>query len=148
MKNILYISISVIAVITAILLLIATSEQNSTISNKISEIVGLKSNNLLTNADFKEGLKGWRRDENVTLQETNGTKYVCINNVGKGQARFWQNINVISGKTYRLSFKVTSPHDGAFTILRNVKTGQETYNWCNGINNNQKFVWTIKSNST
>ena len=148
MKKILYISISIVAIIIAISLLIATSEQDNAFLEKISEIVGLKSNNLLTNADFKEGLKGWRRDENVTLQETNGTKYVCINNVGKGQARIWQNINVVSGKTYRLSFKVTSPHDGAFTILRNVKTGKETYNWCNGINNNQKYVLTIKSKST
>ena len=58
-------------------------------------------------------------------------------------SRIWQNINVVSGENYRLTFKITGPKEGAFVILRNIKTGKEKYKWCNGANEDKEYIWDI-----
>lgn len=98
----------------------------------------------MVNADFKDGLKGWEYHEGISVITSNPFNYVCIENDSKKQVRIWQSINVISGKTYRLTFNLTGPDKGAFAIYRNAKSGKEQYVWCSGKNNQKYYSLDVK----
>ena len=55
---------------------------------------------------------------------------------------------MITGKTYKLTYTLNSDEDGAFTIYRDTKSGKEKYQFCTEKNNNRRYSWTIKSNTT
>ena len=109
----------------------------------ISEFMGLTSKNILLDADFKEGLKNWNHDKEVSVFTTNDVTYACIEGNSKDQVRIWQNIPVTSGQTYRLTFNVTGPSKGAFAIYRNAKNGKEKYVWCDGKNDHKYYSLAI-----
>lgn len=130
-------------VISLLLLALCLNFEKSFVCG-LSECVGLTGKNLMVNADFKEGLKGWEHHEGISVITSNSFNYVCIENNSKQQVRIWQSINVISGKTYRLTFNLTGPDKGAFAIYRNAKSGKEQYVWCNGKNNHKYYSLNVK----
>ena len=145
MKRVLKIIISVLAII-AILFLVASIDSDRT--SLFSELFGIRSKNLLKNSNFQNDLKGWNFNNGVSLIETNGIKLLRIENSGEGQNRIWKNINVITGKTYKLTYTLNSNEDGAFIIYRDTKSGEEQYQWCARKNNNRRYSWTFKSSNT
>ena len=143
MKNAILLIFSIAAIVIAILILVATSKSDKFLATKLAGVFGLDSPNLLVNSDFDDGLKSWKFTDKVSVIKTNGLNYVCIEGDEKKQKRIWQNVNVISGKTYRLTFKLSGPSQGAFCIFRDNETGKERYIWCTGQNRNKKYLWEI-----
>ena len=128
----------------ATILLAATSKSESTFSRKMAELTRIKSKNILINSDFNNDLYSWKFDKNVRLIVTNGIKNVCIEGNNISQTRIYQFINVTSGKTYRLTFTLSGPRNGAFALYRDMKTGKEKYILCDGVNKSKKYNWDIK----
>lgn len=138
----------VVAILTIIAILLFAASNESGCMAIIAEFLGTRSKNLFTNSDFQNKFKGWNFNKGVSLIETNGIKLLRIENSGEGQNRIWQNINVITGKNYKLTYTLNSDEDGAFTIYRDTKSGKEKYQFCTEKNNNRRYSWTIKSNTT
>ncbi len=145
MKRVFKIISSILAII-AILFLVASIDSDRT--SLFSELFGIRSKNLLTNSNFQNDFKGWNFNNGVSLIETNGIKLLRIENSGEGQNRIWKNVNVITGKTYKLTYTLNSDEDGAFIIYRDTKSGEEQYQWCARKNNNRRYSWTFKSSNT
>ena len=123
-------------------------EKTSTVSEETASTTENTYINLLTNADFQDGLKGWGYSNNVRLIDTNGTKCVYIKNENDIQARIWQGINVLSGKTYRLSFKLNSSNHGFSAIFQESKSGKQLFFNCNQNNENIEYIWDINPQTT
>ena len=113
-----------------------------------SQYIDMLPKNIILNGNFKDGLKEWSYTDSVDLFETNGINAVCISGSEGKQKRIWQTINVVSGKTYRLSFDLVGPSKGAFSIFRDIETGKEIYYWCNSTNKKRRFMWNIKANKS
>ena len=133
--------ICIFGLVTSLLLLTTCFNNTTTFIEKIAEIIGINSSNLLENGDFKDDFKGWKYNKNSSVLLTNGISCACINGNDKTQTRIWQEINVVSGQTYNLTFTLTGPSKGAFAIYRDTKTGKEKYIWCNGKNKNKHYDW-------
>ena len=102
------------------------------------------SGNILLNSDFKDGFKHWKCDNRVSLTNMNNKVFVHTEGVDKRQTRFWQDIEVVSGKVYRLKFDLKGKQDGAFAIYRNVKTGKEEYLFCKGDESLKHYLWEFE----
>lgn len=121
MKRGLYIVTCVVGLTISLLLLAICINSGKPGMSGISEFMGLTSKNILLNADFKEGLKNWNHDKDVSVFTTNDVNYACIEGDPKDQVRIWQNIPVTSGQTYRLTFNLTGPDKGAIGTLKVAK---------------------------
>ena len=128
----------------AVILLLASIESISPFFTKIDVICGTLSKNLLPNGDFGEWEKGWTYDKGVTITRTNA----CIQANPQKQVRLWQTVNVVSGKTYRLTFNLNGPTSGAFAIFRDDKTEKETYIYCTGKNENKQYSFEFVPKNT
>ena len=95
---------------------LATLKSENWIINKAADITWIKSNNLLVNADFKNGFDYWKHDGNSTIIETNNLKFVCIKSNGEKQFKIFQDVNVVSGKIYKLSLIYSGPSKGGLAI--------------------------------
>lgn len=119
----------------AVILLLASVKSTSSFFVKIDTLCGTLSLNLLQNGNFKEGENDWKHDKNVTITGTNA----CVQADNLKQVRLWQYVNVVSGKTYRLSFALSGPSKGAFAIFRDDAANKETFFYCNGKNENTLY---------
>ena len=138
----------ILLLIFAFLFYTGTFKSDSIIVANISEKIGVSSQNLLANSDFHEDFKGWSHTDNTKIVETNGVKILQIRGKNDAQMRAWQNLNVVSGQTYRLFFSLTGPEKGAFAICRDMQLCKEQYKYCKGKNNNSKYIWDFKPLST
>lgn len=122
---------------------------NIILQSKSTSIKNIISGNILTNSDFKEGLKYWVCDKGVSLTNIGNQVYVHVVGRDKLQTRFMQNIDVVSGIVYQLKFDLTGKQNGAFPIYRDTKTGKEEYIFCGGNDNAKKrYTWKIKPKRT
>jgi hypothetical protein len=121
----------------AVILLLASVKSTSPFFGKLDTLCGTLSRNLLQNGDFKAGDNSWKHDKGVTI---NGTNACVLANPIK-QTRLWQYVNVVSGKTYRLSFDLNGPSKGAFAIFRDDAANKETFFYCNGKNENNRYAF-------
>ena len=102
------------------------------------------SGNILINSNFKEGLKYWRFDNRVSLTNIENKIYAHVKGINQKQTRFWQDIEVVSGRVYRLKFDLKGKQTGAFAIYRDNKTGKESYIWCKDDSKTKKsYSWEI-----
>lgn len=131
----------------SVYLLITSLKSNSPFFEKVAEILAMTSSNIIENGDFQNDLEGWKHDGNISVIESNKTKYVHISGKTQKQVRISQNINVISGQTYNLTFNFSGPPKIGFIIYRDVKSGKELYFLCNSSKDNQ-YKWVIKPTST
>ncbi len=99
--------------------------------------------NLIKNGKFENDFKNWYKDENVVTTNIGTKTYAHIHNNDFKQIRIWQSVDVVSGKTYRLTFKLKDQQLGAFVIYRDIKTGQEQYLWCSGDDDIKTYIWDI-----
>lgn len=127
----------------AVILLLASVKSTSPFFIKLDTLCGTLSRNLIQNGDFREGEKGWKFDKGVTITGTN----VCLHADPKKQVRLWQHVNVVSGKTYRLTFTLNGPSNGALAIFRDDAANKETYFICDGKNKNKRYSFEFVSNN-
>ena len=113
-----------------------------------SSINSYVSKNVLKNSNFKEGFKNWKHDEGIIITNINNVTSVLEVGSGKNLKRFYQDINVVSGKVYRLRFNLTAKKSGALVICRDNFTSKEEYLVCEGKNDNKTYVWNIKPKRT
>ena len=104
--------------------------------------------NLIKNGNFADGLNYWSFDKNVITTNIDNQIHVFISNDSTKQKRIWQDINVISGQTYQLTFELYGQQQGAFAIYRDTKTRREKYFWCKGESDKKTHVWTFSPNRT
>lgn len=130
----------------AIILLLACLKSANKILLRLSGIMRTTSSNLISNGTFKENLKYWKYDNNIKVVETNGEFSAYISTKDKKATKLWQDINVISGYTYQLSFTLNGPSKGGFVIYRDSKTGKEEYLWCHKKNDSARYLWEVKPN--
>lgn len=147
MKLYVRILICLFGLLVFVFLLIASLKSNSPFFEKVAEILAMTNPNILENGDFHDDLNGWKYDENISVIKTNKTRCVHISGISQKQVRLYQNINVVSGQTYNLTFNFSGPPKIAFIIYRDVKSGKELYFLCNGSKDNQ-YKWVIKPTST
>ena len=119
----------------AVILLLASVKSTSSFFVKIDTLCGTLSRNLFQNSDFKAGDNSWKHDKGVTITGTNA----CVQANNIKQTRLWQYVNVVSGKTYCLSFDLNGPSKGAFAIFRDDAANKETFFYCNGKNENKHY---------
>lgn len=116
------------------------------------DLFGLKryiSKNIIENSNFKKGLKDWNYKEGVDITNLFNDVYVHIKGKDKVQTRFWQDIDVVSGKTYRLQFNLNGNNQGAFVIYRDIIKETEDYFVCDTkVNHENPYFWDIKPNRT
>ena len=137
--------IVVLATISFILSIVALNYILKFNSTNLKDFI---SGNILLNSDFQDDFKCWNHSNNVKLIETNGTRCVYINNENATQARLWQEINIISGRVYRMTFTLSGSNHGASAILQYSKTGKQLFFNCDGNNDNKKYCWEIKPTIT
>ena len=106
------------------------------------------SEDLIKNGNFRKKIKYWHFDKNSITTNIGNQIYACISNKSTTQNRIWQDINVISGQIYHLTFEVYGQQEGAFAIYRDIKTGKEKYLLCSGKSGEKTYVWDIKPNNT
>ena len=104
--------------------------------------------NMIRNSDFKDNLNYWMcdNDKGITITNIDNKVYAHIKGPQKWQRRMWQDVNLISGKTYRLTFELKGQQKGAFIILKDHKNGKEQYKFCGGNQESSKYSWDILPN--
>ncbi len=148
MKKVVLIIVSFLAFVVAVLLLAATSKSNNQFIEKLAVATGVRTENLITNPNFDENFKAWKHDRNVSLINTNGVKYIRIEGNDKNQTRLWQDLNLTTGKYYKLKFNVISKGIGAFIIYYDPNIKKEKYLWINRGKDIQTYYWDIQPKST
>lgn len=148
MKQFLKISICIIGMMLSMFILSICFNTEVPFFGKLAGIIGVTSNNLLKNGDFKNDFKNWKLDKNISIFETNGIKFARFKGNSKEQTRIWQDINVVSGQIYHLIFSLNGPSQGAFVIYKDGKNGKEQYLWCNGKNEFKQYKWKISPTRT
>jgi hypothetical protein len=147
-KKVVLIIVSFLAFVVAVLLLAATSKSNNQFIEKLAVATGVRTENLITNPNFDENFKAWKHDRNVSLINTNGVKYIRIEGNDKNQTRLWQDLNLTTGKYYKLKFNVISKGIGAFIIYYDPNIKKEKYLWINRGKDIQTYYWDIQPKST
>lgn len=117
--------------------MLASVKSTSSFFVKIDTLCGTLSRNLLQNGDFKARDNSWKHDKGVTITGTNA----CVQANNIKQTRLWQYVNIVSGKTYRLSFDLNGPSKGAFAIFRDDAANKETFFYCDGKNENNRYAF-------
>ena len=114
---------------------------------KSTNIKNFVSGSVLFNPDFKDGFKCWNLNEGISITNINNETYIHVKGNKKQQTRFWQDINVTSGKVYSLEFYIKGKQSGAFVTYRERQTGDEKYLYCKwkGENDEKKFTWDINT---
>ena len=92
------------------------------------------SKNILINSNFKNGFDNWKHDSGVCVTNIRFKSCVFTKNSNNKQTRFWQDVNVVSGKTYRLKFDLKANQNGAFAIFRDDVINSERYKFCDKTN--------------
>jgi hypothetical protein len=144
MKKAVFISIFTAVLAIALLLSLVTSESDNQFVSKLAVSLGARSDNLLKNADFTNGLEGWKYDLGVQILETNGAHNVYIANTGKRKLSIRQDVNVTSGNVYRFSFRFTGPASGGQARYRNTVAGTERVVECDDEKDSGQYVMEIK----
>ena len=87
--------------------------------------------NLLSNSDFSEGLKGWSSTSGVNLVQEGDQSFIELTGQENKQVRTWQKFNATAGHVYRLTFKAKANQEGAFAIFRDDTADREKYLYTN-----------------
>ena len=138
---------SIIIFLSLFSLILSTFVVNIVLKLRSTNFTDFISGNMFLNSDFKNGFKYWNIDNGISLTNVKNKIFVHTEGIEKKQTRFWQDINVESGKVYSLKFELKGKQTGAFGIYRDIKTGKEEYIWCNendmdGLS--KSYTWNIK----
>lgn len=142
MKSKFFIVLYIAIILFALLLLVSTSKSDDRFIDNLAEITFIKSRNLLVNHNFENDLNDWFHTDNIDVLETNNFKCICIQGDDKSRKSFGQNVNVVSGKTYKISFRLYGPRSGAYVL-----TNGKTQLLCYGNNKFKLYENEFKSNN-
>lgn len=143
MKKVLTFIVISIVFLTALSLLIISFRSDDKLIGKLAVIAGMRSKNLLINADFKEKLNGWDRTKSVRLIETNGINCIYMKGVKDTLISVSQTINVISGVVYNLEYDFEGNGEESLVIYRDKKRS-----FLNCSSKNKRHRYDIKANRT
>lgn len=147
MKRLTILVLVMTMLISFLSLFINIKDSNQSFKNALLGNSGFLSKNIISNGNFKSGLNYWMFDNNVSLFETNKCRYVFINGL-KSKGAFWQNINVVSGKTYQVSFTLITNNDRLLLSFSDLKTGKTQSKFFYSEIYKTNIAWIIKANST
>lgn len=124
------------------------SDDNSKITNMpwvVSRFYEKLTNNLILNGDFSNGVRYWNND-NAKIIYSDEADLVELTGNSKNQVYIWQHVNMISGHTYKLSFKLKFNNGEALAILRDDILNKEDYLFGSKSTKLKEYTKTFKPN--